>query len=278
MSSDLEKLISHIVNHTTIEIKTGTTRDKFTPIWMVSINNRIFARSWNKSENSWLNTLLNENYGQIQTGEKTYSIYGVKIFPNDPIQRKIDQAYLSKYTQPHNIPYAEGISKVEYHDFTVELFVFPEEFEITISRSNAENIDFIHLLNYLNQDLAQRNGEKNSFFAQFNQLDQLDEVVLAYIGNIPVGCGAIKKYDSTTMEIKRMYVIPAWRGKGIAPKILQELEFATQQLGFTKCILETGLQMPEAIGLYKKSGFKRINNYGPYIDVSDSVCFEKVFN
>jgi len=78
------------------------------------------------------------------------------------------------------------------------------------------------------------------------------------------------------MEVKRMYVSPNHRGKGIAKKILSELEQWTKELGCKRCILETGVNQPEALALYHNSGFKRILNYGQYANVKTSFCFEKV--
>jgi putative acetyltransferase len=77
------------------------------------------------------------------------------------------------------------------------------------------------------------------------------------------------------MEIKRMYVVPESRGKGIATKILIELENWAKELSFTKCILETGKRQPEAISLYKKNDYKLIPCYRRYANVENSLCFEK---
>jgi GNAT superfamily N-acetyltransferase len=78
------------------------------------------------------------------------------------------------------------------------------------------------------------------------------------------------------MEIKRMFVSVEKRGKGIASTVLKELENWAKQLGYQKCILETGIRQPEAIRLYKKNDFHIIKNYGQYEEVESSVCFEKV--
>lgn len=77
------------------------------------------------------------------------------------------------------------------------------------------------------------------------------------------------------MEVKRMFVSPDQRGKGIASIVLVELEKWAAELKYNKCILETGIRQPEAISLYKKNNYKLIENYGQYINVTSSVCFEK---
>ena len=147
---------------------------------------------------------------------------------------------------------------------------------ITLKRTDSNNPDFIELVRQLDADLAIRDGDDHAFYNQFNSISMIKYAVIAYDDNIPVGCGAIKSFDNETMEVKRMYVFPTQRGKGIASKILNELEQWAKELGYTKCVLETGINQPEALSLYNKSGFKRIPNYGQYADVSSSFCFEKV--
>lgn len=149
---------------------------------------------------------------------------------------------------------------------------------IELKRTNYENQDFIELVKLLDTDLAERDGEDHSFYAQFNHIEQMEHAVLAYENGKALGCGAIKEYEPKVMEIKRMYVPPESRGKGIASKILAELEDWARELSYEKCILETGKRQPEAIGLYQKNGFKIIPNYGQYAGIENSVCFEKVLN
>ncbi len=146
---------------------------------------------------------------------------------------------------------------------------------IKIVRTNSDNPDFIELVRLLDEDLAKRDGEEHSFYAQFNTIDKLKFVVLAYENDKPLGCGAIKEYSAKAMEVKRMYVLPGSRSKGIATKVLFELETWASELSYTKCLLETGKRQPEAIGLYKKNGYTLIPNYGQYAGVENSVCFEK---
>lgn len=145
----------------------------------------------------------------------------------------------------------------------------------TTQRTNSEDQDFRLLVTQLDKELAIINGEKNDFFTAYNKIDLIRHVVVVYEANKPVGCGAIKKYDHDIMEIKRMFVPLEWRGKGIAGKVLNELQTWARELGYRKCILETGDKMTAAIGLYKKNHFRVIPNYGQYANVESSVCFEK---
>ncbi|MBS1776608.1 MAG: GNAT family N-acetyltransferase [Bacteroidetes bacterium] len=146
---------------------------------------------------------------------------------------------------------------------------------LTLKRTNSDNTDFQQLVLMLNKDLEKRNGVVNDFFVQFNKIDEIKNVIIIYENHQAVGCGAMKKYDDNTMEIKRMYVPLGNRGKGIATKVLQELEIWAKELGYKKCILETGNKMSEAISLYEKNSFKIISNYGQYVNITDSICFEK---
>ncbi len=131
------------------------------------------------------------------------------------------------------------------------------------------------LVRLLDKELKVRDGADHDFYHQFNSIQQIKYALVAYDNEVPVGCGAIKVFDAETMEVKRMFVPDAYRGKGIAGEILKSLEVWAAELSCTRCILETGLQQPEAIRLYEKSGYAIIPNYGQYEQVYNSICFEK---
>jgi putative acetyltransferase len=147
---------------------------------------------------------------------------------------------------------------------------------ITLIRTNSENSDFRILVKFLDEELAVADGEDHLFYSQFNKIDKIKYVVIAFENEKAMGCGALKEYDKNTMEIKRMYVSASGRGRGIATGILTELEQWARELSFGKCILETGKKQPEAIGLYKKNGYTLIPNWGQYEGIENSLCFEKV--
>ena len=142
-------------------------------------------------------------------------------------------------------------------------------------RTNSNDKDFQKLVRELDIDLKIRDGKDHSFYAQFNKIDMIKYAVVAYEEDMPVGCGAIKEYSQDTMEVKRMYVPPDKRGRGIASVILNELEIWCKESNYKKCVLETGQKQPEAIELYKKNNYKIIPNFGQYENVENSVCFEK---
>ena len=146
---------------------------------------------------------------------------------------------------------------------------------IKLVRTDSDNKDFIHLVKYLDAELAVLDGDEHEFYAQLNKTDKIKHVIVAYEDDKPVSCGAIREYSPTITEVKRMYTLPEYRGKGIATKVLNELESWASKLAYQKCILETGKRQPDAIWLYKKNGYKIIANYGKYVAMENSVCFEK---
>lgn len=143
-------------------------------------------------------------------------------------------------------------------------------------RTDSDNSDFIALVKQLDVYLAERDGDEHPFYAQYNKLDKIKHVIVAYEAKKAVGCGAIKEFSREAMEIKRMYTLPEARAKGIASKILTALEKWAAELSYKKCILETGKRQTEAIVLYQKREYNVIDNYGPYAGVENSLCFEKL--
>jgi putative acetyltransferase len=145
---------------------------------------------------------------------------------------------------------------------------------LIIKRTNSEDPDFVFLVSLLDAHLRERDGADHGFYSQFNTIDRIRHAIVAYADKEAVGCGAIKDYHGAA-EIKRMYTKPEWRMKSVAKKILGALEEWAVELGYDKCILETGKRQPEAISLYTRCGYLQIPNYGQYEGVDNSVCFEK---
>jgi putative acetyltransferase len=142
-------------------------------------------------------------------------------------------------------------------------------------RTNSENPHFIELVRALDAELAIIDGEDHAFYSTYNKIQSLQHVVVLFIENKPVACGAIKPFDDTSAEVKRMYTLPEFRGKGVATLVLHELEKWAAELGYIECVLETGKRQPDAIQLYKKNGYTETANYGQYVGVENSVCFSK---
>lgn len=146
---------------------------------------------------------------------------------------------------------------------------------ISLTRTTSDNPDFKSLVLLLDKELAIRDGDDHAFYAQYNKIVNIKNVVVAYDNGQPVGCGAFKPFEANVVEIKRMYVNEDSRGKKIAKQILSELELWAVEIGYESFVLETGLKQPEAISLYKNMGYEIIPNYGQYQGVENSVCFQK---
>ena len=146
---------------------------------------------------------------------------------------------------------------------------------IKLVRTNSENKDFVNLVNYLNAYLKIVDGDDHAFYNQYNNIDVLKHVVMAYKDEIPLACGTFKALDENTVEIKRMFTQINGRGNGIASKVLQELEKWSKELSYRTCVLETGKRQTEAVSFYKKMNYSIIPNYGQYENVTNSLCFKK---
>jgi len=147
---------------------------------------------------------------------------------------------------------------------------------VDLIRTDSLNSDFQELVKLLDADLRIRDGADHIFYAQFNKIDAIKNVLVAYLDNVPVGCGAFKPFSEGAVEIKRMFVEQDYRGKGIAQQILSSLEKWASELGYKTAVLETGQKQQEAIQLYHKAGYMNIPNYGQYIGIDNSICMQKL--
>jgi putative acetyltransferase len=147
---------------------------------------------------------------------------------------------------------------------------------VKLLRTDANNLDFKQLTILLDAGLAITDGEDYTFYSQFNKIEHINYVIIVYENSKAIACGAIKKYDENTMEIKRMFTLTEKRGKGMAGMILSELQLWAREMDYKKCILETGIRQKEAVSLYNKTGFILIPNYGQYQGIETSICFEKI--
>ena len=157
------------------------------------------------------------------------------------------------------------------------IFLIIFENMLSILRTDSSHPDFIELVKQLDAYLAELDGEEHAFYNKLNVITHIKHVIVVYENDKPAACGAIRNFGTDSMEVKRMYTLPEMRGKGIAQMVLAELEKWAAELGYKKCILETGKRQPEAIRLYEKNGYKIIPNYGEYLNIENSVCFEKNF-
>lgn len=146
---------------------------------------------------------------------------------------------------------------------------------IRVERTNSKNDDFVKLVAELNAHLKIMDGDEHEFYMQFNNIDVLNHVVVLYENSNAVACGALKWYNDEIAELKRMYVKKEARRKGYAGMVLKELEVWSKELGYKKCMLETGKRMSDAIAFYVSNQYLRIPNFGQYKHKGDSICFEK---
>lgn len=147
---------------------------------------------------------------------------------------------------------------------------------LELKRTDSSDRNFHFLVEKLNKYLLRQYGRLQDFYSQFNKIDNIPNVVVAYIDDKPAGCGCFKKFDESSVEVKRMFVADEYRGKGIGTAVLNELEKWAAELGNKIVVLEMGSRQPEAAILYKKQGFIVTPNYGQYIGMEEtSICMRK---
>jgi len=150
---------------------------------------------------------------------------------------------------------------------------------LQIRRSTLASPDAARLIAALNLELSGAFPEPgaNHFSLTDAQIAPGDGAFLiAYLADLAVGCGAVRRLDETTAELKRMYVDPSFRGRGVATSILDALEREARMLGVTRLVLETGTRLTPAIKMYEAMGYTRIPLFGEYLSSPDtSICFGK---
>lgn len=147
--------------------------------------------------------------------------------------------------------------------------------EITIEATDPVGDVARGLIDALCSEMSVRYGTPPSPFSPSEAAAPRSVFLVARLEAQPVGCGALRQLDEHTAEVKRMYVAPVGRRKGIARKVMVELERHARELGYRAIRLETGVRQPEAQRLYESLGYRRIAAFGPYIGNPSSVCFEK---
>lgn len=151
---------------------------------------------------------------------------------------------------------------------------------MNLIHTSYQNNDFRILTKALDMTLNVAAGghENRTKYEPINNLETMDLVVLLYDTKTCVGCGAYRKYDDNTAEIKRIFVRPEYRGKHHSQIILDELIHTAKSAGYERLVLETGEILAASVHLYEKSGFYVIPNYPPYENMTESLCMEKQLN
>ncbi|KFF05288.1 GNAT family N-acetyltransferase [Flavobacterium reichenbachii] len=148
--------------------------------------------------------------------------------------------------------------------------------QLEVVKTTNKNPDFLLLIETFDAYLWDRYPElKNEYWG--NNIIEVfnDNVILVYLDGKAAACGCFKKYDKWTVELKRMFVSPEARGFGLAQLVIKELETEAIKQGFKTMVLETLYKQTEAVSLYQKVGFTIVENYGPYVGQTNSICMSK---
>jgi putative acetyltransferase len=149
---------------------------------------------------------------------------------------------------------------------------------VIVERCDLGSPEAKGLIADLNAELSGRYPEPGATHFRLGE-DEVAEgrgtFVVATRGGAAVGCGAVRRIGERTGELKRMYVVPAERGRGVGRALLAALEAEARSLGLTRLVLETGVRQAEAIALYEHAGFSRIAPFGEYVGSPVSVCMAK---
>lgn len=144
-------------------------------------------------------------------------------------------------------------------------------------RTDGKNEDFIENCRLLDMDLDRRVGKKikRDKYKKYNRLDDIKQAIVVYEDGKAIGGGAIRRYDEESVELKRVFIHTEYQGRGIGSKLVLLLIEWAMELGYKKMILETGELLVESCAVYKKLGFLVIPNYGPYVNMPESLCMAK---
>lgn len=190
-----------------------------------------------------------------------WNTISLEEFEKDKLWEMIDEAYdeiLAKLTRK-------------------ERSRLPELAKLQFVKTDGTDPDFIRLCACLDSNLEELVGAQidRSKYTIYNQLDKIYDVIVIYRDGEAIAGGAYRVYDEDTVEIKRVYLDQSFRGQGIGKELLRRLEADARIKGFRYAILETGELLEAATGLYKKTGYKVIPNYGSYTDMPESLCMKK---
>ena len=147
--------------------------------------------------------------------------------------------------------------------------------EVSLRHTDSQDPDFRRLIARLVGELEDQYGALQRQYERHNTLERIADAVVVTIDGEPAACGAFREADGDAVEIKRMYVATEHRRRGLARRVLEELEQKARGRGYRHAVLETGVKQTAAIDLYKSSGYALIENYGPYAGNDNSVCFKK---
>ncbi|MGN0394617.1 MAG: GNAT family N-acetyltransferase [Coprococcus sp.] len=241
------------------------------------IAGKIFAQL--NAEEEWYKITVKTNPDAADFYRKAYPGVVVRGYHCPPVQQPywntIDLYQFDKKMLTQMID--EAYDEVRTHLTKKEQKRLSALAEYRFVKTDGENPEFAMLCGKLDENLDEIVGAKiqRQKYVKYNQRDSIHDVIIAYKGQEAVACGSYKIYDEETVELKRIFVDQSVRGIGVGKELLRRLEADAKIAGYRFAILETGELLPEACGLYKKLGYKEIPNYGPYVDMPESLCMEK---
>lgn len=149
--------------------------------------------------------------------------------------------------------------------------------EIRFEHTDGRNKDFILLCHALDDFLnAIAGGEKKrAQYVPYNAVDDIHDVIVIYDADKAIGCAGFKRYDEECAEVKRVFICDEYRGYGLSKRLMDCLENAARSKDFSYFVLESGEPLVAAMALYRSIGYETIPNYGPYVDMPESVCMKK---
>jgi len=149
----------------------------------------------------------------------------------------------------------------------------------SIRRAALDSPDAARLIAALNAELTSAFPEPGANHFGLSAADVTEgdgAFLIAYLDETAVGCGALRRLDAETGELKRMYVDPSARGRGLGRQLVAALEHEALSLGLTTLVLETGARLTRAVELYEGMGYRPIPLFGEYLTSPDtSLCFGK---
>ena len=143
--------------------------------------------------------------------------------------------------------------------------------------TNERDERFIELTKELDNEYFQLHGDIVNKYAEYNDLKDPHIVILVLNWGNPIACASFKLFDKDTIEIKRVYVKKRYRRKGIAYKMVKQLEKLAMEENFRYSVIETGSENTAAIDLYKKLDYEIVDNFGFFKDDDLCICMKKEF-
>lgn len=146
----------------------------------------------------------------------------------------------------------------------------------SVLRTTSDDPKFLELVEELTAFTLEMDGEElHAQLSKHNTVDSISYAVVVLEDDTPIGCGGLRPYSDSEIEVKRVFVRPQARRSGAAVALMSELESWARELGFEKVILETSIEFHPALALYKSLGYIQTEKYDPYKNVHLSICFAK---